>query len=181
MIESANSPSPQAFGFNALSDAFIKDPLPFMTKGLSEHPIVKHDVTLDPVYSIFRYEDVKRVLLDWETFSSEPINTDLDALNLGRATENFILMNPPRHTRLRGLAQQGFFPKVIKKFLPRAEQIAKERFEYALKVDEFDLVNDVSSQLTIGMITGILGLPADDWSRSRSNARCLAYRTASSA
>ena len=107
-----------------------------MTKGLSEHTIVKHDVTLDPVYSIFRYEDVKRVLLDWETFSSEPINTDLDALNLGRATENFILMNPPRHTRLRGLAQQGFFPKVIKKFLPRAEQIAKERFEYGIRLSK---------------------------------------------
>jgi cytochrome P450 len=180
MIESANSPSPQAFGFNALSDAFIKDPLPFMTKGLSEHPIVKHDVTLDPVYSIFRYEDVKRVLLDWETFSSEPINTDLDALNLGRATENFILMNPPRHTRLRGLAQQGFFPKVIKKFLPRAEQIAKERFEYALKVDEFDLVNDVSSQLTIGMITGILGLPADDWSIVRDWTNTMQRNTMAS-
>jgi len=180
MNESANSPTQQVFGFNALSDAFIADPLSFMHKGLSEHPVVKHETTLDPVYSIFRYEDVKRVLLDWETFSSEPINTDLDALNLGRATENFILMDPPRHTRLRGLAQQGFFPKVIREFIPRAEQIASERFEYALEMDEFDLVNDVSSQLTIGMITGILGLPSDDWSIVRDWTNTMQRNTMAS-
>ena len=149
--------------FNAFSEAFISDPLPFLHNGLRHQGVLKHETTLDPIYSLFRYEDVKHVLLDWETFSSAPINTDLDALNLGRATENFILMDPPRHNRLRALAQQGFFPKVIERFLPRAQRIANERFDYALEADRFDLVNDVSAQLTIGMITGILGLPSEDW------------------
>lgn len=160
---STTSAQPQRLLFNPLEDTFINDPLPVMEAGLSLHPVVEHGVSLDPVYSLFRHEDIKRVLLDWKTFSSAPINSDLDALNLGRATENFILMDPPRHSRLRGLAQQGFFPAQMERFLPRAQRIAKERIDYALTQSCFDLVNDISAQLTIGMITGILGLPVEDW------------------
>lgn len=155
--------SSSGLAFDPLERGFINDPMPAMESGLSEYPVVMHEGTLDPVYSLFRYADVQRVLLDWEIFSSEPINWDLDALNLGRATENFILMDPPRHTRLRTLAQQGFSPAQIERFLPRAERIAQDRISYALTQSSFDLVSKLSAQLTTGMITGILGLPLEDW------------------
>lgn len=151
------------FVFNAFDPDFIANPLPYMQRGLEESPVVRHEKSLDPLYSIFRFDDVKSSLLNWETFSSEAVDPELDALNLGRATENFILMDPPRHNRLRILANQGFLPRVIKQFLPRAESIAKERIEYVLAKEEFDIVGDFSAQLTIGMITGILGLPVEDW------------------
>lgn len=151
------------FDFNALTPEFLNDPLPFMMKGLEEFPVVDHAPGLEHCYSIFRYDDVRNSLLNWQTYSSEP-DAELEALNLGRATENFILMDPPRHTRLRSLANRGFMPAVIRNFIPRAERVVKERLDYALEHDEIDLVDDFSAQITVGMISGILGLPIEDWS-----------------
>lgn len=150
------------FSFNALDPNFVQDPLPFMMHGLADYPIVDHGPGLEHAYSVFRYDDVKKTLLDWQTFSSEP-DPALDPINLGRATENFILMDPPRHTRLRALANRGFTRQIIEKFIPRAEQIVQERLQYLVDNDEIDLVDDFSAQITVGMITGILGLPVEDW------------------
>ena len=178
-LNRGDSPTAREFDFNALSPEFVKDPLPYMKKGLEQFPVLDHAPGLEHCYSIFRYADVKEVLLDWRRFSSEP-DPEIEALNLGRATENFILMDPPRHTRLRSLANRGFMPSVIRNFIPRAEQVVTERLDYALGQDEIDLVDDFSAQITVGMITGILGLPIADWPIIRDWTNVIQRNTMSS-
>ena len=56
------------FVFNAFDPDFIANPLPYMQRGLEESPVVRHEKSLDPLYSIFRFDDVKSSLLNWETF-----------------------------------------------------------------------------------------------------------------
>lgn len=150
---------------NVLSDEdFRRDPYPFFRAGLSDNPIVQNTKTLTKPFHIFRYEDVFRVFKDWETFSSEEQH-DLDVtdLALGRAIENFIAMDPPRHTRLRRLAQRGFLPATLNSFVPRAEELSRQRMDYLLEAGEADIVDDYAAQITVGMISAILGLPVDDW------------------
>ncbi len=64
---------------------------------------------------------------------------------------------------MRHLANKGFLPGVIRQFEARAEQVVNERVQAILDMGEFDLVEDFSAQITVGMITAILGLPLSDW------------------
>ena len=71
-------------------------------------------------------------------------------------------MDPPQHTPLRRIAQQGFLPSVLAKFRPAAETLAKERVDYALSKDSFDVVEEFAVPITIGVLTSVLGLPRED-------------------
>jgi cytochrome P450 family 109 len=144
---------------------FMNDPFPFFREGLLNAPIVRNETTLTKPWNVFRYDDVQRVLKDYEYFSAEIPDEDGSEqdMALGEAVNNLITMDPPRHTKLRRLAQPGFLPGVLKQFVPQAEKLARERVDFALAQGEFDLVHDFSAQITIGMITAILGLPAEDW------------------
>ena len=142
---------------------------PYFWEGLKNSPIVQHKKHLSKPYSIFRYKDVQSTFKNWKTFSSRGLeSTNFRELTLGTAVEdNFITLDPPKHTRLRRLAQQAFLPSVLKKFAPRAEALAKERMDYMLANDICDLVDDYSARITVGMITAILGLPMGDWETIR--------------
>lgn len=146
------------------NEAFRQDPYPFFRQGLRDKPIVRNSETLTKPYSVFRHADVFQVFKDWETFSSEDPNVaETGDMALGRAIENFIAMDPPRHTRLRRLAQRGFLPATLKSFAPRAEELSKQRMDYLLEAGEIDIVDDYAAQITVGMISAILGLPVTDW------------------
>ena len=143
---------------------FMNDPFPYFREGLANAPICRNEETLTKPWYVFRYDDVQRVLKDYEYFSSaiDPEDANQE-MALGEAVNNLIQMDPPEHTSLRRLAQPGFLPAVLKQFVPRAEELARERVDYALECGEIDLVHDFSAQITIGMITTILGLPLEDW------------------
>ena len=166
---------------------FMKDPHPYFVEALQNQPIIHHPEYLTKPFSLFRYHDVQPAFKDWETFSSEvSVDPDLSVndMTLGKAVENIITMDPPRHTVLRRMAQQGFLPKVLETFRPRAEEIIKDRVDFALAHDEIDLVNDFAAQITINMITTILGLPIEDWPMIRQwtidiaeNVMCVNWLT----
>ena len=147
---------------------FMNDPFPYFQAGLEHAPIARNEETLTKPFYVFRYQDVRRVLQDYETFTSNLNPDDASAeMALGRAVENLIEMDPPRHTKMRRLAQQGFPRRVLKELIPRAEAIVKERVDNAFDQGEIDLAGDFSSPITIGMISTILGLPLEDQSMIR--------------
>jgi cytochrome P450 len=74
----------------------------------------------------------------------------------------FIFRDPPDHTRLRGLVQKAFTPKVIQGLRPRIEQICAELLDAALQRREVDLVADYAYPLPVQVITEILGVPPED-------------------
>ena len=67
-------------------------------------------------WSLTKAEDLRRVSLDWETFSSyvggclvlDDIGIPLEVMQ-----QQMISMDPPRHDRLKALFQRGFTPKRI--------------------------------------------------------------------
>ena len=147
---------------------FRHDPYPYFREGLQNKHIVRHEDFMTKPVSVFHHKDVETVFKDWETFSSE-IGTvgNTSDMTLGKAIENIITMDPPRHTVLKKMARDGFLPRTLKTFEPQLEKIIKERMDFALETKEFDLVEDFAVKITLGMITIILGLPEEDWDMIR--------------
>lgn len=144
-----------------LNPEFIKDPLPHLKAAWEKGPIMRHD-NLITTYSFFSYEDVRSILLDHETFGSEIPKENKEA-SLGPLLDNLIATDPPRHGRLRVLANKAFMPPVIARFRTQAQEIIEELVDEILEKGEVDIINDFAAQVTIGMITTILGLPREDW------------------
>lgn len=82
--------------------------------------------------------------------------------NLGRWA---LLIDPPDHTRLRGLISKAFTPKAIEQLRPRIAELADELLDRVARTEEFDLIGDYAYPLPVIVIGEMLGLPRDDADR----------------
>ena len=81
-------------------------------------------------HSIVRWDDVRAVSMDWQTFSSElgGITALTDAvMPLEMQRGMFIAQDPPKHDRLKALFQRGFTPRRIAEHEERIRQIVRDR------------------------------------------------------
>ncbi|HVL59262.1 MAG TPA: cytochrome P450, partial [Burkholderiaceae bacterium] len=93
---------------------------------------------------------------------------------LERTIENWMLFNdPPKHTRLRRLANSAFRPPVIDAMRERIAAVADELLD-ALPSDEPDLISGFAQPLPVRVICDILGLPPQDFSQTKAWSDALA-------
>lgn len=78
-------------------------------------------------------------------------------------TQHMLNSDPPRHTRLRSLANQGLTPRKMADCRPRLEQVADELLD---ALDDgrpvVDLIAGLTQPLTITTICEVLGIPTED-------------------
>ncbi len=86
----------------------------------------------------------------------------------------FIFRDPPDHTRLRGLVQKAFTPRVIEGLRPRIEQICEDLLDVALERGSCDLVAEYAYPLPVQIIVEMLGVPAEDHEQFRVWSGALA-------
>jgi len=86
----------------------------------------------------------------------------------------FLFRDPPDHTRLRGLVQKAFTPKVVEGLRPRLEEICEELLDSALERGDVDLVADYAYPLPVQIIVEMLGVPAADHEQFRVWSHALA-------
>ncbi|GMA63177.1 hypothetical protein [Alicyclobacillus fastidiosus] len=82
----------------------LRDPFPWYEYMRSNQPVWQED---SGAWHVFRHDDVKRVLSDHESFSSQRGTTD-DPSN--PISASLISSDPPRHRQLRTLVSQAFTP-----------------------------------------------------------------------
>lgn len=116
-------------------------------------------VFLDPrrqSWSVFKYNDVQRVLSEHSVFSSQFIGSDqpLDA--------SIISMDPPRHRQLRSLVTLAFTPRTIARLEPRIVEITNELLDRVAPQGKMDVINDLSAPLPVTVIAELLGIPLAD-------------------
>jgi len=70
--------------------------------------------------------------------------------------------DPPEHTRLRGLVNQAFTPRIVRRLEPRMHEIARELLDRALEQRDVDLVAALTYPLPVIVIAEIIGVPAED-------------------
>jgi len=116
-------------------------------------------------WSLTRAEDVRRVSLDWQTFSSHVggiMVLDDFGIPLEVQQQMMISMDPPRHDRIKALFQRGFTPKRIAEHSDRIRAIVNRVLDRVAARGECDLVNDVAGPVVSRVIGSFIGSPEED-------------------
>jgi cytochrome P450/nitrite reductase/ring-hydroxylating ferredoxin subunit len=115
-------------------------------------------------WSFTRHEDIVAVSKNYERYSSETGGSSLQDLTPEELElrKSMIDTDPPRHTRLRAIVNQGFTPRVVNAYEERIRGLAREILDRALASDELDWVADVASELPMWVFSEIMGLPVED-------------------
>ncbi len=115
------------------------------------------------VWQVFGYADVARILSDPATFSSDTIAFSLPQPDLDLALKGIIMMmDPPRHRRLRTLVSRVFTPRVMAALVPRITEITTSLLNAVDGADRFDLVDALAYPLPVTVIAELLGVPVED-------------------
>ncbi|HXQ23135.1 MAG TPA: cytochrome P450, partial [Candidatus Acidoferrales bacterium] len=114
-----------------------------------------------PVFSVFRYDDIQAILKDPSRWSNVfPLPPGIEPR--ADLPPSMLMQDPPLHTRLRGLVNQAFTPRIIKRLEPRMEEIAHALLDAALAQRRVDLVQALSYPLPVIVIAEIIGIPPKD-------------------
>ncbi|MDX6583884.1 MAG: hypothetical protein QOI10_3068 [Solirubrobacterales bacterium] len=116
-------------------------------------------------WSLTRADDVRRVSLDWQTFSSYVggiMVLDDFGIPLEGQQQQMISMDPPRHDRIKALFQRGFTPKRIAEHEERITEIVDRTLDRLAGRGECDLVSDVAGPVVSRVIGSFIGSPEED-------------------
>jgi len=118
------------------------------------------------VWILTRYDDVSAAAQDWQRFSSLRGNL-VDEIP-GRSGGTLGTTDPPRHDRLRALAQAAFARKNLDHVIQPAGEAADRALDAIIKARSFDFVSGFSSVVTVDSIFRLLGLAQPDPAETRS-------------
>src|ERR1700709_857123 len=85
-----------------------------------------------------------------------------------------LFRDPPDHTRLRGLVQRAFTPRMVESLRARAEEISGDLLAAVQPQGRMELISDFAWQLPVIVIAEMLGVPASERGRFRQWATDLA-------
>jgi cytochrome P450 len=136
---------------------------------------------------ITRYDDCMTVLKNDETIGKEfrkhlppevtnhwgPPPDPNDVFEV--INRHLLNLDPPDHTRLRGLVHKAFTPRRIENLRPRIQQIADDLIDQMKGANQADLINAFSFPLPITVIAEMLGIPASDREKFRDWTRTLLF------
>ena len=120
-------------------------------------------------WSVTKYEDVRAVDGDWETYSSAKGIT-LGLKEIATAEENegqvgiqtFIAMDPPEHTAQRKTVRSVSAPSNLRNIEPMIRERTAELLDSLPEGESFDWVDTVSIELTTLMLATLFDFPMED-------------------
>lgn len=114
-------------------------------------------------WSITRPEDIRRISLDWATFSSETSGAALsnDEIFLAFQRSGLIGMDPPRHDRLKALFQRGFTPKRVADHEQMIREIVRRRLDEIAGMPTVDIVEDFTPHIVARVIGSLISYEPD--------------------
>lgn len=134
-------------------DNMRRDPYRFY-EGLRATSPVFHFAPAD-LWMLLDYANVKRALTDTDTFSS------VVGATRGNSFEWLLFMDPPRHTKLRGIVNRAFTSRSIAALEPRIRELTRRLLDEMPAQVDFEAA--VAGKLPIFVIADMLGLPETDW------------------
>jgi cytochrome P450 len=147
--------------WDPIDPAFRADPYPAYRALLEEAPLFESPYGL---LVVSRYEDLLTILRSSGTSNDFRNSTRFAPAteDEGDVTPSFLFLDPPDHTRLRGLVSRAFTPRRVEELRPRAQQIADDAFARAAQSGGMEIVEDLAFPLPVLMICEMLGVPAED-------------------
>jgi len=133
------------------------DPYPLFAELRRTSPVTSFRVLNRLSYVVTRYDDVRTVLQDAETYSSRA-NAEVGRY-MGRT---LIEMDGAEHSRTRALVQRAFGPRTLEALTPAIERLAHELVDGFAGDGRADLVAQFTLLFPLQVIAEILGLPSSD-------------------
>ncbi|HLI89597.1 MAG TPA: cytochrome P450 [Ktedonobacteraceae bacterium] len=132
----------------------------------------------DPVYydeqehswNVFRYQDVQRVLADYQTFSSQLTEGGDQPLDT-----SIINLDPPRQRLLRMVIAPAFTTQAIARLAPRISRIVQELLDQVSAQGGMDVIDDLARPLPVMVIAELLGIPVEERERFKQWAYRLVF------
>ena len=114
------------------------------------------------------HADVLAVSRDSATYSSARagyMTPDMDPMAVAQSRLMLLGMDPPEHTRLRGLVNRGFTPRQVARLEPRIRALSRSIVDAVAPRGACDFVTDVSGELPSLLIAELMGIPPADGRR----------------
>ena len=156
------------FDPQALSE--LPDPYPIFADLRENHPV--HYSAERDLWVVSRYEDVRRVLLDAETFTSGKgtVPTGFVAMK-----PMLITQDPPYHTQLRSAVHLSFTPRRMAKLDAFIRKVTRDLLDAIDPKAETDFFNALTDPLPVAVITELLGIGIDDRKTFNLNAGAVIH------
>ena len=117
---------------------------------------------------VTKHADVLEVSRNSEVYSSEEktaiIRHAQSVTDESLGMQRLIMLNidPPQHTKLRGIVSRGFTPRAIANLREALTARAERIVQTALAEGTGDFVTDVAAELPLQAIAELLGIPQED-------------------
>lgn len=146
--------------FDPYSRTYYDDPYDLYRRMRDDAPVLHNDDI--GFYALSRWDDVVDAERDWATYSSA-YGIELDSLTKGTAFEfeSLIMMDPPKHDRLRALVSRVFTPRAISALEPMVRQVIRGYLDDLDGRDEVDLVAEFAAYFPVEIISRMLGIPPE--------------------
>jgi cytochrome P450 len=154
--------------YDPFDPAVQLDPYPTYAEMRRDAPVYRNEEA--GFWALSRFEDVWSAVHDPSTFSSA------QGIFVGRAemdmTKLFlpmlIMMDPPRHTKLRAIVSRVFTPRRMLELEDTIRDLARSMLQPALERDSFDLIETLAAPLPTFVIADLLGVPRSDYQDFRT-------------
>ncbi|MFE4581274.1 cytochrome P450, cyclodipeptide synthase-associated [Streptomyces chartreusis] len=143
--------------FSVLSEDFAADPYRYFSR-LREQDAIHYESAIDS-YFVSRHRDVKRVLTDHETFTTEMLHVRAEPVMRGPVLAQ---MTGAEHTAKRKIVVRGFTGQALEEQIRAIHANAAELVAPFLSRGRIDLVNDFGRPLAIDVTLDVLGLDKKD-------------------
>ena len=162
--------------FDPYDPEFLDDPYPVFDRLREETPVFRRPGSHNgrPAWFLTRYADVRQALrdrrlgriyqqaVDREEWGLPPLRPGLEAFYEVEYW-SVVWLEPPDHTRIRGLVIKAFTPGRVAGLRPRILHHADRLLDAVLERGRMDAVNDYAAPLSVRVIAELLGAPTADW------------------
>ncbi len=154
-----------SMAFNPLDPAFIADPYPFYHRLRETAPVFKTPMGF---WLLTRHEDIVFSLRD-KRFGKDFNGTiqrkyGADRLNepaIANLSRTMLVLDPPDHTRLRGLVTKAFTARRVADMRPRIARLVNEQLDRVADKGGMDVIRDIAHRLPVIVICDMLGIPEE--------------------
>lgn len=169
-----------SLAFNPTDPAFIANPYPIYQL-LRHHAPVVFAAEINS-WVLSRYADVAAAFRDPRLGVDAGNETAFKTVALadprvralaGMFGKQMLFRDPPEHTRLRGLVNKAFTPKVVEGLRPAMQKMVDELLDAAAARGAMDVIADLAFPLPVNVIAVLLGVPEEDHAQFNAWSRAL--------
>ena len=156
---------------------FLEDPYPSYRQLREQDPVHWSDAW--DCWLLTRYDDVSACLREYGEYSSvgttvryleqlpPKVLEDLQPL-YEHFTSGMVRLDPPEHTRTRGLTNRAFTPRVVESLRPHIQRVVDGLIDSFATRGRFDLISEFAYPLPARVFGEMMGFPLEDMDRFKA-------------